>query len=100
MRRQLFAELITDKLRIGISGFKLRSRRTITVKIPAGTPADVVSRLNTATSRILAQPAIRERIAAQGLEAVGGSSEAFAKLYADDYEKYGRLVKELGITVN
>ena len=68
--------------------------------VPAGTPADVVARLNAATGRILAQPAIRERIAPQGLEAVGGSPESFAKLYADDYDKYGRLVKELGITVN
>ena len=68
--------------------------------VPAGTPADVVARLNAATAKILAQPAIRERIAPQGLEAVGGSPEAFAKLYADDYEKYGRLVKELAITVN
>ena len=68
--------------------------------VPAGTPADVVARLNAATGRILAHPAIRERIAPQGLEAVGGSPESFAKLYADDYDKYGRLVKELGITVN
>ena len=68
--------------------------------VPAGTPADVVARLNAATGRILAQPAIRERIAPQGLEAVGGSPESFVKLYADDYDKYRRLVKELGITVN
>ena len=45
-------------------------------------------------------PAVRERFAPQRLEAVGGSAEAFARLYRADYEKYARLVKELAITVN
>jgi tripartite-type tricarboxylate transporter receptor subunit TctC len=68
--------------------------------VPAGTPPDTIKRLNAATDKILAQPAIRERLAPQGLEAVGGSPEQFAKLYRDDYEKYGRLVKELNIKVD
>ena len=68
--------------------------------VPAGTPADIVKRLNAATDKILAQPAIRERLAPQGLEAVGGSPEQFARLYRDDYEKYGRLVKELNIRID
>jgi tripartite-type tricarboxylate transporter receptor subunit TctC len=82
------------------SGLAIELDQWLGFFVPAGTPADVVTRLNAATAKILAQPAIRERIAPQGLEAVGGSPEAFAKLYADDYEKYGRLVKELAITVN
>jgi tripartite-type tricarboxylate transporter receptor subunit TctC len=68
--------------------------------VPAGTPAEVIKRLNAATAKVLEQPAVRERFAPQGLEAVGGSAEAFARLYRADYEKYGRLVKELAITVN
>jgi tripartite-type tricarboxylate transporter receptor subunit TctC len=68
--------------------------------VPAGTPGEVVSRLNAAAGKALALPAVRERFAPQGLEAVGGSPEAFAKVYRDDYEKYGRLVRELGISVN
>ena len=68
--------------------------------VPAGTPADIVKRLNAATDRILALPAIRERLAPQGLEAVGGSPEQFAKLYRDDYEKYGKLVKDLNIKID
>jgi tripartite-type tricarboxylate transporter receptor subunit TctC len=82
------------------SGLAIELDQWLGLFVPAGTPTDVVVRLNAATTRILAQPALRERIAPQGLEAVGGSPEAFAKLYADDYAKYGRLVKELGITVN
>ncbi len=68
--------------------------------VPAGTPPDIIKRLNAATDKILAQPAIRERLAPQGLEAVGGSPEQFAKLYRDDYEKYGKLVKELNIRID
>ena len=65
--------------------------------VPAGTPADVVRRLNAATAKVLAMPAVQERFAPQGLEVASGSPEEFAKLYRSDYEKYGRLVKDLGI---
>jgi tripartite-type tricarboxylate transporter receptor subunit TctC len=68
--------------------------------VPAGTPPEVVARLNAATEKVLAQAAVRERFAPQGLEAVGGSAERFARLYLEDYEKYGRLVRELSITLN
>jgi tripartite-type tricarboxylate transporter receptor subunit TctC len=68
--------------------------------VPAGTPADVVQRLNAATDKVLAQPAVRERFAPQALEVVGGSAEQFARVYREDYEKYGRLVKELNIKIN
>jgi tripartite-type tricarboxylate transporter receptor subunit TctC len=68
--------------------------------VPAGTPAEVVRRLNAATDKVLAQPAVRERFAPQALEVVGGSTEQFARVYREDYEKYGRLVKELNIKIN
>jgi tripartite-type tricarboxylate transporter receptor subunit TctC len=65
--------------------------------VPAGTPADVVKRLNAATAKALAIPAVQERFAPQGLEVATGSPEEFARLYKSDYDKYARLVKELGI---
>jgi tripartite-type tricarboxylate transporter receptor subunit TctC len=65
--------------------------------VPAGTPADIVRRLNAATAKVLAVPAVQERLAPQGLEVASGSPEEFARLYRSDYEKYARLVKELGI---
>ena len=68
--------------------------------VAAGTPADVVARLNAATVKILAQPAVRERFAPQGLETVTGTPAEFAKLYRSDYEKYGRLVKDLNIKLD
>ena len=68
--------------------------------VPAGTPPAVIARLNAAAGKVLAEPAVRERLALQGLETVGGTAEQFAKPYRDDYEKYSRLVKELDITIN
>ena len=68
--------------------------------VPAGTPGDVVRRLNAATAKVLTLPAVQERFAPQGLEVASGSPEEFAKLYRGDYEKYARLVKELGIRVD
>ena len=68
--------------------------------VAAGTPDEVVRRLNTAVAKILAEPALRERLAPQGLEAVGGSPEQFARLYREDYEKYGRPVKELDVKLD
>lgn len=68
--------------------------------VPAGTPAEIVRRLNAAAGKVLAQPAVRERFAPQALDIVGGSPEQFARVYREDYEKYGRLVKELGIRIN
>ena len=67
---------------------------------PAGTPPEIVRRLNGAVAKVLAQPAVRERFAPQGLEAAANSTEQFAKLFRDDYEKYGRLVKELAIKLD
>ncbi|MBK7471736.1 MAG: tripartite tricarboxylate transporter substrate binding protein [Betaproteobacteria bacterium] len=66
---------------------------------PAGTPPQIVQQLNASVARILAEPSIRQKLAPQGLDAVGGTPEQFASLYRSDYEKYGRLVKELNIKI-
>lgn len=69
------------------------------VLLPARTPAEVVARLNAEIGRALAEPVVRERFALSALEPIGGSSEQFAKLVRDDYEKYAKLVKDLNIRV-
>jgi len=63
----------------------------------AGAPADAVARLNTEANRGLGDSQVRERYAQNGLEPVGGTVEQFARQYRDDYEKYGRLIRELAI---
>ena len=67
---------------------------------PAGTPRDVVQRLNRETASILLAPDMRQKLAEQGADAVGGSPEAFADHARREREKWGRLVRERNIVVN
>ena len=68
--------------------------------VPAGTPPEIVARLNVEVGKALAEPAIRERYAQAALEPVGGTPGEFTQLVRDDYAKYGRLIRELGIKVD
>jgi len=63
---------------------------------PAGTPAAIVARLNAEVNRVLTTPEVRERLAAEGGEALGGSPEQFASFLKAEHAKWGRVVKESG----
>jgi tripartite-type tricarboxylate transporter receptor subunit TctC len=68
---------------------------------PAGTPPDIVTRLNREIGRIIALPEIRERLAGQGFDlAPNASPEAFSKLLADDLGKWVPVVKASGAKVD
>jgi tripartite-type tricarboxylate transporter receptor subunit TctC len=69
------------------------------VLVPAGTPGEIVTRLNVEINKALADPTVRERYFQAAQEPVGGTAEQFGKLVRDDSEKYGRLVKDLNIKV-
>lgn len=79
----------------GIKG--LHIEQWVGLFVPAGTPAAVIERLNAEVGKALAEPAIRESYAAVAMEPVGGSQAEFAKLVREDYDKYRKVVKELGI---
>jgi tripartite-type tricarboxylate transporter receptor subunit TctC len=68
--------------------------------VPAGTPRDVVQRLNRETALILLAPEMRQKLAEQGADAVGGPPESFAEHARREREKWGRLVRERNIVVN
>ena len=68
---------------------------------PAGTPEPALSRLRADIARVLAQAEIKERLnSAGGLEPFATSTEAFAALVRSDYEKYGKLVRDLRIKLD
>lgn len=67
---------------------------------PAATPREVVLRLNAEFGKALASPGVRERYASAALDPVGGTPEQLARVLRDDYEKYGKLAKELAIKVD
>jgi tripartite-type tricarboxylate transporter receptor subunit TctC len=79
----------------GIKGLVIE--QWLGVFVPAGTGAQVIARLNGEIAKALAEPAVRERYAQSALEPVGGAPEQLAKLLREDYDKYARLIRDLGI---
>jgi tripartite-type tricarboxylate transporter receptor subunit TctC len=67
---------------------------------PAGTPAEVIARVNADSNRILAEPAIRERLAVLGLDAVGGTPEAMRATMIRDIPKWASVIREANIRAN
>ena len=65
--------------------------------VPAGTPREVIDRVNAAVAKVFGAREIRELWAGQGMEIVTATPEQFASRVRADYEKYGRLVRLAGI---
>ncbi len=68
--------------------------------LPAGTPRDIVQRLNRETAAILAGAEMKQKLGEQGADAIGGAPEVFAEHVRREREKWGRLVRERNIVVN
>ena len=64
---------------------------------PAGTPNSVISVLQREFARVLADPEIKLAYAKQGWRAGGATPEQFAKLVVDDRERWGRVIKQIGL---
>ncbi len=64
---------------------------------PAGTPREVVDKLNGEVRRILAMPDVREKFAAQGVEPVGSTPEQFGAHIREQMAKWGKVVKDAGV---
>jgi tripartite-type tricarboxylate transporter receptor subunit TctC len=64
---------------------------------PRNMPADVVRLLNTHLNEVLKMPDVVARMATLGTVPVGGPPQRLGKTNASDFERFGRLVKELGI---
>lgn len=65
---------------------------------PAGTPPKIVALLNQEINRGMTAPDVREKMNAVGLAVVAEPPEFFAKVLKEDYEKYGKLIREIGLT--
>jgi len=61
---------------------------------PRGTPEAIMDRLAEEVGAVLAQPDVVARIRGFGAEPAGGGRAAFARVYAADWEKWGRVVRE------
>jgi tripartite-type tricarboxylate transporter receptor subunit TctC len=67
---------------------------------PAGTPRDIVMKINGETAKWLASPDAKEKLAAQGANVASGTPEDFAKHIQAETAKWAKVVKESGAKVD
>jgi tripartite-type tricarboxylate transporter receptor subunit TctC len=79
----------------GLPGFQFNS--WFTVMAPAGTPKEIVARLNAEIRKALDDPEVREKLRDQGLTVRGTSPEELATAMREQLARYARLFKEAGI---
>lgn len=92
---------LPDVPTIAESGYKNFDASTwYGVLAPAGTPAAIIGRLNAEITRMLQLPEVRERLASEGGEILGGSSERFASFLKAEHAKWSQIVKDSGARVD
>ncbi|HYC48594.1 MAG TPA: tripartite tricarboxylate transporter substrate binding protein [Burkholderiales bacterium] len=64
---------------------------------PAGTPPDIVAKLNAEIARILQTPAMRDQLALDGAEFVANTPEQFVAQFKNEIAKWGNVVKRAGV---
>jgi len=82
----------------GLAGYEVGSWQGVFA--PAGTPPDVVKRLNTEIVKIINMPDVRAKLEALGAEPVGNSSDEFATIVKSEVAKWAKVVKESGAHVD
>lgn len=67
---------------------------------PAGTPPEIVARLNTEVAKLMAMPDTRKTLQDAGVEPTPSSPEEMAAYMAQELVRWGKLVKETGIKID
>jgi len=67
---------------------------------PAGTPPEIIHRIQQEVAKSLNTPAVRERLMAQGADPVGNTPEQFAALIRSETTKWAKVVKDSGAKVD
>jgi len=67
---------------------------------PAGTPRDIVAKLQAALEKTLASKEVADKLAAQGCEVLTGNPVQFAALIKDDLPRWNKIVKDSGAQID
>ena len=81
---------------LGLTGFDADA--VFGVYAPAGTPRDIVARLNMEINRALATAALKERIMAVGNVPAAMTPDEFGERAREDSKRFGAIIRERGIT--
>jgi tripartite-type tricarboxylate transporter receptor subunit TctC len=79
----------------GLPGFLFNS--WFAILAPAGTPKDIIAKLNAEVLKALADPGVLKRLDDLGLVARGSSAEELRSLTRDQLAKYAKLIQDMGI---
>ncbi|SPA46660.1 MULTISPECIES: Bug family tripartite tricarboxylate transporter substrate binding protein [Cupriavidus] len=82
----------------GVPGYDVASWNGVLA--PAGTPTQIISRLNQAFNRVLSMPDIRQALLERGYEPVGGTPDQFGKHMQQELAKWGPVVKRIGLQID
>jgi tripartite-type tricarboxylate transporter receptor subunit TctC len=93
-RRSPAAPEVPTMMEGGVPGFDISN--WFAYFVPAGTPPEVISRLNAEINRGLRLPDVKDKLANVGAEAVGTSPEELAKFVRVESDKFARLIKVSG----
>jgi tripartite-type tricarboxylate transporter receptor subunit TctC len=97
-KRALSLPELPTMIEAGVPGYDVTSWNGILA--PAGTPAPILDRLNGELNRIIATPAMRDRMIALGYEPVGGTPEAFGKFIQSELAKWAPVVKAANVRID
>jgi len=97
-KRSAIAPDVPTLAEAGLPGFEVGSWQGVFA--PAGTPPDIVKRLNAEIVKILNTPDVRDKLAALGAEVVGNSPEEFATMVKAEVGKWADVVKKSGARVD
>ena len=94
-KRSPFAPDVPTVAETGLPAFESGSWSGLLA--PAGTPREIVNKVQAETARILVLPEVKARLAADGADAVGNRPEEFAAYIRTEIAKWGKVVKAGGI---
>jgi tripartite-type tricarboxylate transporter receptor subunit TctC len=82
----------------GLPGFE--ALQWFGILVPAGTPKEIVARLNAESVKIMRQPDIKDRMTALGADVVANTSDEFAAFQRAEIVKWAKVVKDSGARVD
>jgi tripartite-type tricarboxylate transporter receptor subunit TctC len=82
----------------GVPGFE--ARVWIGLLAPAGTPSEIINKLNAEITKLMRTDEVRKLLIPTGMEPDTDTPAQFSAFLREDYEKWGRVVRESGATVN
>lgn len=94
-KRSAFAPDLPTIAESGVPGFE--AIQWFGLLAPAGTPPEIIARLQQETRKVLADPAMKQRLALEGAEPIGGTPQEFAALIKAEMVKWGEVAKAAGI---